>query len=52
MHDASDGMGWDDDLLCRFGGWKFWCYSQLEYITAAMLSRYVPRGTCLRHCLH
>jgi hypothetical protein len=31
-------------LCCRAAALKFYLYSQLEYITAAMLSKYVPTG--------
>lgn len=31
--------------LFRVAGIRFWAYSQLEYIVASMLTRYVPRGT-------
>ena len=30
-------------LLNSLAGWFFYLYSQLEYITAAMLTRHVPR---------
>jgi hypothetical protein len=29
---------------CRVVALRFWLYSQLEYVTAAMLSNHVPRG--------
>ena len=30
-------------LFLSLAGWMFYLYSQLEYITAAMLTRHVPR---------
>jgi hypothetical protein len=37
-------------LYCSAAALKFYLYSQLEYITAAMLSKYVPTGEPVKMC--